>query len=294
MIKTGVITNPERRKRAKRKTAKRKASPVRQTTIRKRAKSRRRRSGTATHAAATMTVVQAKSPARRRSGGRRVRSNPEMMIGNMTLAQLATGVLGAGAGAFAGTMAAIQINTIRSTGTKATVKAGSAFAAMALGAMVTKDMDAQASGLIQGVAVGASAVLLASALGDIFGLSSPGAAGQANAIPTRKSAGGVADTSVDEELDAEIEAMDGLVPRGQMAGPYADDDDVSDDEIDEAITATIPTMGADFSQLRHEMQGLVPAHSMSSALSQELNKHMGYPQVQRNFPPLIPNTNIFQ
>jgi hypothetical protein len=57
-----------------------------------------------------------------------------MMIGGMSVGQLAVQVLGAGAGAFAGTMGVLQINTIRQPSTRAIVKAGSAFGAMALGA----------------------------------------------------------------------------------------------------------------------------------------------------------------
>jgi hypothetical protein len=276
MIRTGVITNPEgkrRRRRAKKTTGA--AAPRRKRRVSQK-RIRRAAVGTATHA--SLTVV---SGQKRRSMRRRVRKNPEMMIGGMSVGQLAVQVLGAGAGAFAGTMGVLQINSIRQPSTRAIVKAGSAFGAMALGAMASESMDGAGKGLVQGAAIGASAVLLASALGDVFGFANRGGT---NAIPTGKStAGGVdADVDVDDDLDDEVDAMNGLVPASQqMNGPYGYDDD----DIDAAVMSTLPDMGEQFGALRHEMQGSSMAGNLASAM---YGHGMGFPRVPSNFPPLGP------
>jgi hypothetical protein len=274
MIRTGVITNPEgkRRRRRAKKTTARAAAPRRKRRVSQK-RIRRAAVGTATHA--SLTVV---SGAKRRRTGRRVRKNPEMMIGGMSVGQLAVQVLGAGAGAFAGTMGVLQINSIRQPSTRALVKAGSAFGAMALGAMASESMDGAGKGLVQGAAIGASAVLLASALGDVFGFANRGGT---DAIPTSKSAAGEVDDDADDDLDDEVDAMNGLVPASQMMGPYG----VDDDDIDAAVMSTLPDMGDQFSALRQEMQGSSMAGRLAGAM---YGNNMGFPRAASQFPPLGP------
>jgi len=239
---TGRLANP--RKKAKRKATKAKRRVVRASTAPcdqnpvTRPARRRRRS----NPGIVPRVMRASNPTRRRrrkgasSGGgflltgkgtvAKRRPNPSggMVVAGVHIGETAMMVISGGAAAFAGAIATRFVDDkIRNKWPRIGIKLGAAFLAGLVG-MKASESEAMGGMVVLPITIGFTAPMIASAVGDIFGVD----AATGRSAKAKTAAETAADTE-DDELDDDMEGLDPDDELDDDIDALADDDDDDDD-----------------------------------------------------------------